>query len=608
MKFAPLVLKHLRKNWIRTLSTVLAMSVCIFLFCVLQTVIAAVNFGLHAGSTRRLVVRDYVSLANNLPINYKQKIAAMPGVTDTTIVSWFGGIYRDPKNFFANLAVEPEAFLRIYPEIMLPPDQKAAWLSDVRGAIIGRKLAQRFGWKIGDHVQLESFIPPYRVGKPFDFVVDGIYDTDEARYPGTDLNSMYFNFKYLYEATGQRVGIGTLTVQIDDPVARGRNLARTSTQRSRTATIQTKTETEQAFRAGFVALAGNLALLLNVIGMAVAFTILLVTANTMSIAVRERQQEIAVLKTLGFSSGLVMTLILSEALLLGLMGGLLGILFARGIIAVLVNVPFLGDVLRGFPSLGLVAADRFAGRRHRVAAGIAGGIHPRAAGLSCAHHRSIEAGVRWRSLFATTFAICGQRWKVTLLAIFGIALVVAAVVVIASMSAGFQAALRSTGSDNNAIVTQRGSHVGADVVDQHRQRADHHDRSAHRARQRRHAAGLVRDRGDRQQTEEERQPADQHHAARRDARGLQGAQRHQAGRGTDVRARPVRGHRRQEDLRPREWAEHRRHLEGAAQGLQGGRACSPPMAARSKARCGATTTRWVRRWDATADASRSPCG
>ena len=209
-----------------------------------------------------------------------------------------------------------------------------------------------FDWKLGDHIQLESFIPPYRVGKPFDFVVDGIYDTDEARYPGTNLNSMYFNFKYLYEATGQRVGIGTLTVQIDDPSHAGA-MSKAIDATFDNSDNPTKTETEQAFRAGFVALAGNLALLLNVIGMAVAFTILLVTANTMSIAVRERQQEIAVLKTLGFSSLLVMTLILSEALLLGLMGGLLGILFARGIIAVLVNVPFLGDILRGFPSLGL---------------------------------------------------------------------------------------------------------------------------------------------------------------------------------------------------------------------------------------------------------------
>jgi len=375
MKFAPLVLKHLRKNWIRTLSTVLAMSVCIFLVCVLQTVIAAVNFGLTAGSTRRLVSRDYVSLANNLPINYKQKIAAMPGVTDTTIVSWFGGIYRDPKNFFANLAVEPEAFLRIYPEIMLPPDQKAAWLSDVRGAIIGRKLAERFGWKVGDHVQLESFIPPYRVGKPFDFQVDGIYDTDEARYPGTDLSSMYFNFKYLYEATGQRVGIGTLTVQIADPSQAG-VVSKEIDEAFENSDNQTKTETEQAFRAGFVALAGNLALLLNVIGMAVAFTILLVTANTMSIAVRERQQEIAVLKTLGFSSALVMTLILSEALLLGLMGGLLGILIARGIIAVLVNVPFLGDVLRAFPNLGLSPGIAAVGVGLALALGLLAGFIP----------------------------------------------------------------------------------------------------------------------------------------------------------------------------------------------------------------------------------------
>ena len=188
MKYAPLVLKHLRKNWIRTLSTVLAMAVCIFLFCVLRTVIAAVDFGLHSGNTNRLVTRDAVSIANMLPMNYKQKIAAIPGVKDVVIVNWFGGIYRDQKNFFANLAVEPEAFLRIYPEIMLPPDQKEKWLGDVRGCIIGRKLAQRFNWKVGDTFQLESFIPYYRVGKPFDFVIDGIYDTDEARYPATNLD------------------------------------------------------------------------------------------------------------------------------------------------------------------------------------------------------------------------------------------------------------------------------------------------------------------------------------------------------------------------------------------------------------------------------------
>ena len=376
MKFAPLILKHLRKNWIRTLSTVLAMSVCIFLICVLQTVLAAVNFGLHAGSTRRLVVRDYVSLANNLPINYKQKIAALPGVTDTTIVSWFGGRQGDDfKNFFANLAVEPEPFLRIYPEIMLPEDQKQKWLSDLRGAIVGRKLAEKMGWKVGSTLQLESFIPPYRVGKPFEFVIDGIYDTDEARYPGTNLDSMYFNFKYLYEATGERIGIGTLTAQIDDPSHAGA-ISKEIDEHFENSDNPTKTETEQAFRAGFISLAGNLALLLNVIGMAVAFTILLVTANTMSIAVRERQQEIAVLKTLGFSSGLVMALILSEALLLGLMGGLLGVFISRAIITVLKNVPFLGDILRGFPNLGLSPAIAAIGVGVALLLGLLAGFVP----------------------------------------------------------------------------------------------------------------------------------------------------------------------------------------------------------------------------------------
>jgi len=352
MKYAPLVLKHLRRNWIRTLSTVLAMSVCILLFCTLQTVVEAVNFGLHAGNADRLVTRHYVSLVFNLPIYYEQKVAAVPGVEEVVANAWFGGIYRDPKNFFANFATEPQKFLDIFPEIMLPADQKDKWLHDRRGCIIGRKLAQRFGWKLGDSFELESSIPPYRVGRPFDFVVDGIYDTDEKRYPGTDLNSMYFDYKYLYEATSQRIGIGWLTEKIDDPKHAGA-ISKAIDAQFENSDRPTKTETEQAFLAGFVAMAGNLAFMLNGIGLAVAFTILLVTANTMSIAVRERQQEIGVLKTLGFSSGLVMTLILSEALLIGVMGGLLGIGISVAILKILPQVPFIGDVLAGYPNFGL---------------------------------------------------------------------------------------------------------------------------------------------------------------------------------------------------------------------------------------------------------------
>ncbi len=356
MKFAPLILKHLRKNWLRTLSTVLAMAVCIFLICTLQTVVDAVNYGLHLGNASRLVTRHYVSLVFNLPNSYKNKIAAIPGVKNTTINNWFGGVYRgDFKYFFANMAVEPEPFLQIYPEIMLPEDQKQAWFHDGRGCIIGRKLAEKWGWKVGDTFQLESFIPPYRVGKPFEFVIDGIYDTDPVKYPGTDLEAMYFNYKYLYEATGEKAGIGTITSLIDDPKNAGR-ISKAIDAEFENSDVQTKTETEQQFRASFIAMAGNLALLLNGIGLAVAFTILLVTANTMSIAVRERQQEIGVLKTLGFSSGLVMALVLIEALLLGVLGGALGLVFAGLMIRALPNLPFgVGDVVRQFPGLGLSA-------------------------------------------------------------------------------------------------------------------------------------------------------------------------------------------------------------------------------------------------------------
>jgi putative ABC transport system permease protein len=353
MKYAPLVLKHLRKNWIRTLSTVLAMAVCIFLICTLQTVVDAVNYGLNTGNAARLITRHYVSLVFNIPNSYKARIAAIPGVQNITIVTWFGGMYRgDMKYFFPNLAVEPERFMEIYPEIMLPEDQKQAWFHDARGCIIGRKLAEKWGWKIGDTFQLESFIPPYRVGKPFEFVVDGIYDTDQVKYPATDLTAMYFNYKYLYEAKGEKLDVGTYSILIDDPKNAGR-ISKAIDAEFENSDTQTKTETEQAFRASFIAMAGNLALLLNGIGLAVAFTILLVTANTMSIAVRERQQEIGVLKTLGFPSALVMGLILVEALLLGLMGGAIGLGMAGLVIRALPNLPVIGDVVRQFPGLGL---------------------------------------------------------------------------------------------------------------------------------------------------------------------------------------------------------------------------------------------------------------
>jgi putative ABC transport system permease protein len=377
VKYLPYILKHLRRNWIRTASTVLAMSVCIFLFCTLRTFVEAVTWNLKSANASRLVTRHAVSLVFNLPIAYKERIASLPGVVRVATVNWFGGARRagDFSEFFPNLAVEAETYLVMHPEFILPEEQKRAFLEDLRGCIVGRKTADHFGWKIGDAFQLESFIPPYRAGRPFEFIIQGIFDTDQARYPGTDTTAMYFHWKYLYEMTNQRVGAGNFTIEIADP-AQASSISKAIDAQFENSDAQTRTETEAAFRAGFVSMAGNLALLLNGIALAVMFTILLVTANTMSMAVRERRTEIAVLKTLGFPSGLVMALILGESVLLGALGGGVGILLGREMIRALPSLPFIGDAVRGFPNLGLSPAIAGLGFVMALALGLLAGIVP----------------------------------------------------------------------------------------------------------------------------------------------------------------------------------------------------------------------------------------
>jgi putative ABC transport system permease protein len=362
MKFFPFILKHLRRNWIRTSSTVAAMGLCIFLFCTLQSVLVAVNNLLEASSASRLVSRNAVSLVFALPLAYESRIQSVPGVKRVAVVSWFGGSLpakkegkadagesstTDWSNFFPNMAVEAEPFLAMYPEYRIPPDQYQAFMEDMRGAAIGRKLADKFGWKVGDTFFLESFIPPYRKRDgPFEYVVRAIIDTDRGKYPSTDLNIMLFHYKYLYEATGRRLSAGSYWIEIDNPDQAG-TVSKAIDALFENSDAQTHTETEKAFAAGFISMAGNLALLLNGIGLAVSFTILLVTANTMSMAVRERRTEIAVLKTLGFSSARVMGLIVAEALLLGLLGGVIGIGGSQGLVWLLTHIPVIKDALAG---------------------------------------------------------------------------------------------------------------------------------------------------------------------------------------------------------------------------------------------------------------------
>ena len=356
MKFLPYVLKHLRRNWLRTLSTVMGMALCIFLICVLQTVLNAIERSIDATRPDRLATRHAVSLVFNMPMAYRTRIASVPGVRRVTPMIFFGGLFgssqQDFANFFANFAVEADTYFAMYPEFAVPPPQMDAYLADRRGAIVGRALAAKYGWTLGSTFQLESFIPPYRVGRPFQFVVRGIFDANEALYPGTNEMQMFFHFRYLAEATRNRVGVGTFMVQVSDP-GRAAAIGKMIDDTFENSDVQTKTESEAAFVEGFAALAGNLVALLNAIGMAVAFTVLLVTANTMSMAVRERRTEIAVLKTLGFSSARVMGLILTEALILAASAGLVGTWLAGTLVSNIANSPYVGALLSQFPALQL---------------------------------------------------------------------------------------------------------------------------------------------------------------------------------------------------------------------------------------------------------------
>ncbi|HXY40178.1 MAG TPA: ABC transporter permease [Vicinamibacteria bacterium] len=393
MKFLPYLLKHLRRNWFRTTLTVLAMALCIFLFCTLQSVLAQIQSVLDSRSAKRLVTRNSVSIVFDLPMAYEGRIQSVSGVERVAMSNWFGGSLpakkegkaeegssstTDWSNFFPNLAVELEPFLAMYPEYQIPPDQYRGLLADQRGCAIGRKLSDKFGWKPGDTFYLESFIPVHRKPDgPFEFVVRAVFDTDPVRFPGTDTNLMLFDRKYLYEATGRKLQAGVYYVEIKDPERAG-EVSTAIDRLFENSDHQTHTETEKAFAASFVAMAGNLSLLLNGIGIAVTFTILLVVANTMSIAVRERRTEIAVLKTLGFTSRQVMGLVVAESVLIGVIGGALGVLGSQGIMWVLTHAPGVRSLLAaaGLSELNLRPLVVGLGLANAVFLGFAAGVVP----------------------------------------------------------------------------------------------------------------------------------------------------------------------------------------------------------------------------------------
>ncbi len=317
MKYFHLVLANLGRHKRRTVLTTLSVALALFLFASLQTVVTTLKAAAQFGSARRLVSTNATGIVFPLPISYANKLRGVPGVEAVTWANWFGGRYGDNKRFFAQFAVDPESYLEMYPEISLPEDQKQAFIREKSAAIIGRRLVDAFGWKLGQDVTIQGTIFP----GDWTFTVRGIY-TPTASAINDDM--LLFRHDYFDERIGRPGIAGWYVVRIADAGNAG-SIAKTIDDQFRNSSAATKTGTEQAFNASFATMWGNVSLLMGTIGLAVVFAILLVTANAMMMSARERTREVAVLKTIGFTDRTLFGMVMLEAGLVAGTGAALGL-------------------------------------------------------------------------------------------------------------------------------------------------------------------------------------------------------------------------------------------------------------------------------------------
>jgi putative ABC transport system permease protein len=323
MKYLHLVWSNLKRKKLRTLLTVLSILVAFVLFGYLAAVRRAFNQGVDVAGLDRLVVRHKVSIIQFLPESYKGRIEKIRGVSLAVFATWFGGIYQKPTNFFAQMPVVPEEFLDMFPEYLLSPEEKRAWLETRSGAIAGRILADRFDWKVGDRIPIQATIWTKKDGgDTWEFDLVGIYEGEEK---GTDTSQLFFRYDFFHETRAWGGGnVGWYWVRVEEP-ERAAEIARLIDEEFANSPYETKTEPEGAFVQGFANQIGNIGAIMMAILSAVFFTILLVAGNTMAQSVRERTEELAVLKAMGFTHRGVLGLVLAESCLLAMLGGFLGL-------------------------------------------------------------------------------------------------------------------------------------------------------------------------------------------------------------------------------------------------------------------------------------------
>jgi putative ABC transport system permease protein len=323
MKYLGLVWKNVWRKKIRTSLTILSVLVAFLLFALLSAIGYAFQAGADVAAADRLVIIDKIALINPLPIAYENRIAATEGVAAVTHSSWFGGYYQDPRNQFPQFPTEPYEYFAMYPELEIPPEQLEAFAKNRTGAVIGRELAERFEIKVGDRIPLISTIWPNADGsQSWEFDIEGIFSSSEERG-----SSAFMLMHYDYFDEARQFGSGTVGWYIlrIEPGADAVTVANTIDTQFANSPSETETSTEAAFAQSFAKQFGNIQLIVTLILGAVFFTLLLVAGNTMSQSVRERIPELAVMKTLGFSDSSVLGVVLSESVLIMLVGGLLGI-------------------------------------------------------------------------------------------------------------------------------------------------------------------------------------------------------------------------------------------------------------------------------------------
>jgi putative ABC transport system permease protein len=361
MKYLYLIYSSLKRKKLRTGLTIMSIMVAFILFGYLTAIRQAFDAGVEVAGADRLIVRHKVSIIQMLPQSYEAKMERIDGVDNAAHATWFGGIYQDPKNFFAQMAIEPEELFDMFPEFIISDEHKAAWLETRSGALVGRGLVDRFDWKLGDRIPINATIWSKKDGgQTWEFDLVGIYDGAEK---GTDTSQFWFRYDFFDETRAFATGeVGWFTVRISDPEKAAEIAAAIDAEFANSA-HETKAEAEGAFIQGFANQIGNIGFIIMSIMSAVFFTILLVAGNTMAYTVRERTNELAVLKAIGFTDSGVLSLVLGESLALTLTGGAVGLGLAWFLVSLgdptsgsfpVFYIP-IRDILIGFALIALMA-------------------------------------------------------------------------------------------------------------------------------------------------------------------------------------------------------------------------------------------------------------